>query len=189
MVVLLTPSDWIVRWSHILKPGATVLDVACGSGRHLGWFSDRGHPVTGIDIDIDSARHSVERAELITADLEGNAWPLRNGTGLRQFGAVVVTNYLCRPLWDTLIQSVAPGGVFLYETFSFRNATIGRPSRPDFLLRPRELLDVCSDMHVIAYEDGYLQNPPRFVQRIAAIQPTNAGPSNPESHRCALWVK
>lgn len=90
-----------------------MLDVACGSGRHLAWFSDRGHPVTGIDIDIGCARNSVEGAELITADLEGSAWPLRNGTGLRQFGAVVVTNYLWRPLWDSLIQSVAPGGVFV----------------------------------------------------------------------------
>jgi SAM-dependent methyltransferase len=187
--VFLTPSDWIVRWSHMLEPGTAVLDVACGSGRHLAWFSDRGHPVTGIDIDIDSARRNVKGAELIAADIEGSPWPLCHGTELRQFGAVVVTNYLWRPLWETLIQSIAPGGVFLYETFSVRNAAIGRPSRPDFLLRPRELLDVCSDMQVIAYEDGYLQNPPRFVQRIAAVQPSSAAHPNPESHRCALWVK
>ncbi len=166
-----------------------MLDVACGNGRHLAWFSARGHPVTGLDIHIDGARSCAPGAELIASDLESSPWPLRRGNELRQFGAVVVTNYLWRPLWETLIQSVAPGGVLLYETFSMENAAIGRPSRPDFLLRPRELLDVCSDMHVIAYEDGYLQDPPRFVQRIAAVQPSNAPPSNPESHRCALWVK
>ncbi|NBQ88588.1 MAG: hypothetical protein EBU07_14165 [Betaproteobacteria bacterium] len=46
--------------------------------------------------------------------------------------------------------------------------TIGKPSRPDFLLRPGELLSLCQPLRVIAYEDGYQPTPPRFVQHIVA---------------------
>lgn len=87
------------------------------------------------------------------------------------FGALVVTNYLWRPLWQTMVQSVAPGGVFLYETFAAGNETVGRPARPEFLLQPGELLNVCKDLQVIAYENGFLDGPARYVQRVVAIRP------------------
>ena len=53
------PSEWIVRWSHLLAPNATVLDVACGSGRHMQWFAGRGHAATGVD----RAPEAVEAGE------------------------------------------------------------------------------------------------------------------------------
>ncbi len=180
------PSDWIVRWSHLLAPGATVLDVACGSGRHLAWFVERGHRVTGIDRDIDQARKNAPTAELLCADLETGTWPLNRDGLPRTFGAVVVTNYLWRPLLDTIVSSVAPGGILLYETFTAGNGTLGRPSRDDFLLQPGELLRTCAGMDVVAYEEGYLPDPPRLVQRIAARHPGPDGASPPESKRLAL---
>ena len=189
MVLLLKPSHWIVRWSHLLAPGASVLDVACGSGRHLAWFAERGHPVTGIDQDIERAGHGVPAATLVRADIENNPWPLCDDGRIRQFGAVVVTNYLWRPLLPTLMESVAPGGVLLYETFAAGNETVGRPARPDFLLQPGELLRACAGLDVVAYENGYLQDPPRFVQRIAAIRAPNEGARPLESGRCSLWVE
>ncbi len=188
-MLLSNPSDWIVRWSHLLAPGATVLDVACGSGRHLDWFAGRGHPVTGIDRVIGLASQQVPHAELVCADMEAGPWPLYRTGELRIFGAVVVTNYLWRPLLDTIVQSVAPGGVLLYETFAAGNEALGRPSRPDFLLQPGELLRACPALQVVAYENGYLPEPPRYVQRIAAVRPalSSAGPAKPE--RCALSLK
>jgi hypothetical protein len=82
----------------------------------------------------------------------------------------VVTNYLWRALLPTLVASVEPGGVLLYETFAAGNETVGKPSRPDFLLRPGELLAVCEGLRVVAYEDGFFDGPPRFVQRVAAAK-------------------
>lgn len=186
MGLLLTPSDWIVRWSHLLQPSTTVLDVACGSGRHLAWFAGLGHAVTGLDRDIALARQHVPDAELVCADLEADAWPLHQQGQLRTFGALVVTNYLWRPLLDTMVRSVAPGGVLLYETFAKGNEALGRPSRAEFLLQPGELLRRCAAMDVIAYEHGYLTDPPRFVQRIAALQPLDDGANPPEPKRLAL---
>jgi SAM-dependent methyltransferase len=184
--MLLKPSAWIVRWSHLLEHGATVLDVACGTGRHLAWFAGRGHPVTGMDRDIDQARLHTPAAELIQADIENGPWPMQTQGTIQTFGAVVVTNYLWRPLMDTVLARVAPGGVLLYETFAAGNASVGRPSRTDFLLRSGELLTHCSALEVVAYEQGYLQDPPRFVQRIAALRSPADGSKLLESSRCAL---
>ena len=184
--MLLNPSEWIVRWSHLLAPRATVLDVACGSGRHLAWFAARGHSVTGVDRDIDLARLQVPSAELVCADIETGAWPLHLDRRMRTFGAVVATNYLWRPLLATIAQSVAPGGILLYETFAAGNEAFGRPSRPDFLLQPGELLRTCAAMDVVAYEQGYLTDPPRLVQRIVAVRPATEGSKPPESARIAL---
>ena len=171
------PSPWVVRWSHLAAPGAGVLDIACGGGRHLAWFDQRGHRVTGIDRDTTAARARLPGAELITADIEAGPWPLTPAGGdpaVRQFGLVVVTNYLWRALWPHILDSVAPGGVLIYETFAAGNETVGRPSRPDFLLQPGELLRVCADWHVVAYENGTLAAPARFVQRIAAVRKGDA---------------
>lgn len=161
------PSDWIRRWSHLLAPDATVLDVACGSGRHLRWFAARGHAVVGVDRDAQALAGLAGVGELVQADLEADPWPLPG----RQFGAVVVTHYLWRPLLPTILASVAPAGVLLYETFAEGNAALGRPRNPDFLLRHGELLRHCAspDWHVVGYEDGFLDPPARLVQRIAAV--------------------
>jgi SAM-dependent methyltransferase len=174
-----TASPWVMRWSHLVAPGVPVLDIACGGGRHLAWFSHRGHPVTGVDRDTAIARERLPDAELIKADLEAADWPLiRSGapaeSALRAFGLVVVTNYLWRPLWPAILGSLAPEGVLIYETFAAGNETVGRPSRPDFLLQPGELLNVCADLHVVAYENGMLTQPARFVQRIVAVRKAQA---------------
>lgn len=178
--MLLKPSDWVTRWAHLLEPGVSVLDVACGSGRHLVWLASQGHPVTGIDQSIDVARQNAPQAELHCADIENAPWPLLCENGqLRRFGAVVVTNYLWRPLLPTLLASVAPGGVLVYETFADGNAQFGRPSRADFLLQRGELLRVCAELDTVAYEQGYLADPPRMVQRVAAIR-CDSGQTKPQ---------
>jgi SAM-dependent methyltransferase len=165
------PSEWVKRWTHLVPENATVLDIACGSGRHLQWLLQKGFLVTGVDRDIGTAQRAGITCSLVLADIENQPWPLMVHGAPQAFGAVIVTNYLWRPLWATILQSVQPGGVLLYETFAAGNETVGRPSRPDFLLQHGELLEVCRGWRVVAFEDGYVENPPRFVQRIAAIRP------------------
>lgn len=160
------PSDWVARWATMLPAGAAMLDVACGSGRHTALFLDRGHPVTAIDRDV-SRLAPAPGLEIVEADLEdGSPWPLPG----RRFGAVVVTNYLYRPLFPALIEALAPGGVLIYETFSTGNERYGKPNNPAFLLADGELLEaVRGKLRVVAYESGFVDNPPRVVQRIAAV--------------------
>ncbi len=160
------PSAWVRRWSHLVAPGSTLLDVACGSGRHVRWFTARGCQVTGVDRDAAAVQALGNVAEMIVADIENGPWPL----GQRRFDAVVVTNYLWRPLLPVIVASVGDGGVLLWETFSAGNQTVGKPSNPDFLLRPGELLSAVQGLRVVAFEDGFETEPPRFVQRIAAVR-------------------
>ncbi len=162
------PSPWVQRWSALLPEGATVLDVACGSGRHLRWFAQRGARVTGVDRDAVAVEPLRSLSEIVVADIEGGPWPFAG----RRFEAVVVTNYLWRPLLPTLVASVAEGGLLIYETFAAGNETVGKPSRPDFLLRPGELLQAAAGLRVLGYEDGFLAEPARYVQRLCAVRET-----------------
>ncbi|MBI5275721.1 MAG: class I SAM-dependent methyltransferase [Burkholderiales bacterium] len=165
------PSPWVARWAHLVPPGGTVLDVACGRGRHMRWFRERGHPVTGVDRDPEAIEAIQPLGEAVLADIENGPWPFAG----RRFDAVVVTNYLWRPLLPAITACVAEGGVLIYETFAAGNETVGKPSRPDFLLQPGELLRACQDLRVVAYEDGFLSQPDRFVQRICAVRHLGAG--------------
>lgn len=160
------PSAWVRHWSHLVPAGGTVLDVACGHGRHLRWFAGRGHPVTGVDRSPEAIAAVAELGRAVEADIENGPWPFAGKT----FDAVVVTNYLWRPLLPQIVASVAEGGVLIYETFAAGNETVGKPSRPDFLLHHGELLQVCADLRTVAYEDGFCDAPERFVQRIAAVR-------------------
>lgn len=166
------PSAWVQRWSHLVRTGGTVLDVACGHGRHMRWFALRGHPVTGLDRSPEAIAAVAALGTALQADIENGPWPLLQDGQARAFDAVVVTNYLWRPLLPTLLDSLAAGGVLIYETFCAGNETVGKPSRPDFLLQPGELLRVCAGLRVVAYEDGYLSAPERYVQRIVAVNET-----------------
>ncbi|MGN6652214.1 class I SAM-dependent methyltransferase [Trinickia sp.] len=170
-------SDWIARWSHLVTPGGTVLDIAAGSGRHARWFAERGHAVVAIDRAEAAlaALGGIDGVQPVSADLEdGSPWPLPD---TQRFAAVVVTNYLYRPLLPRLASLLAPGGILLYETFARGNETIGKPSNPAFLLAPGELLEaVRGQLTVVAYEDGYVALPrPAFVQRICAGLPGQRG--------------
>ncbi len=169
----MNPSPWIERFGASVPQPGPVLDVACGGGRHTRWFAARGYDVVAIDRDLTGVADLVgdARIELVEADLEdGSAFPV----SARAFAAVVVTNYLWRPILDAIADAVAPGGCLLYETFAFGNERLGRPTNPDFLLRRNELLELAlrHALTVVAYEDLEVDTPrPAVVQRLAATRP------------------
>jgi SAM-dependent methyltransferase len=154
-----------VQWAGLVAPQAAVLNLAAGRGRHAIFFAERGQKVTAVDRDVSGLpdHRDIERLE---ADLEdGSPWPLPD----RRFGGVVVTNYLHRPLMPQLLDTVAPGGVLLYQTFMEGNERFGAPSNPDHLLKDGELLEVVrGKFSVIAYEARLISEPAMaMVQRTA----------------------
>ncbi|MEO5880922.1 MAG: methyltransferase domain-containing protein [Caldimonas sp.] len=161
-----TASPWLLRWAHLIRPGGHVLDLAAGGGRHSRWLAANGFAVTAVDRDAAAMAALGDIAEARVADLEGAPWPLAG----RSFDAVLVTNYLWRPLFPVIVAAVGAGGVLLYETFAAGNETVGRPARSDFLLARGELLVAAAGLQVVAFEDGFLGDPDRFVQRIAAVR-------------------
>ena len=163
------PSPWIERFTPLIRDGGGVLDLACGRGRHLRFFLERGFRVVAVDRDVSglSDLRGHPHLEIVEADLEdGRPFPLAT----RAFDAVVVANYLYRPLLARLVDAVAPGGLLLYETFAKGNERFGRPANPHYLLDPGELLRAVSgNLRVLAYEDLVVERPrPAAVQRICA---------------------
>ena len=159
-------SPWLLRWAHLIPTGGKVLDVAAGSGRHARWLAAHGFAVTAIDRDAAAMQSLADCAHTIVTDIEGGPWPLDGAT----FDLVLVTNYLYRPLFPSLVAAVGAAGVLIYETFAAGNESVGRPARPEFLLAPGELLGAVPGLRIVAYEDGFLDDPQRFVQRLAAVR-------------------
>lgn len=157
-------SPWVVRWARLIERGP-VLDVACGEGRHAILFAGRGFEVVAVDKTDRSLPAGIK---FVRADLEdGSPWPF----GKQRFAGIVVTNYLHRPLLKTLAESLGTGGVLIYETFMAGNERYGKPSNPDFLLQPGELLQAFGALTVAAFEQGTLERPKKAViQRICVIR-------------------
>ncbi len=157
------PSGWVKRWAPRVERGP-VLDLACGSGRHARFFRDRGLEVVAVDREPVE----LEGIEFVRVNLEdGSPWPLEG----RRFGAIVVVNYLHRPLFARLAGSLEAGGVLIYETFMLGNERFGRPSNPDFLLRPGELREAFAGLEELGFEEGEVERPkPAMVQRICAVK-------------------
>lgn len=172
------PSAWIERFAYLVPAGARMLDVAAGRGRHARYFALRGARVLAVDRDAASLAEvrDVAGVETRVADLEDGGWPLAN----EAFDAIVVANYLHRPLLAQLVGALNPDGALLYETFATGNERYGRPSNPAFLLREGELLDaVRGRLTVIAFEQGRVDGErPAVVQRLAAVGAARAWPSN-----------
>ena len=171
------PSSWVKRWAHLLPLSkklnendsadiADVLDLACGHGRHMQYLSGLGHKVLGVDRNAEALKTASQWGDALLADIENAAWPLDG----RTFKAVVVTNYLWRELFPKILNSLAEGGVLIYETFSQGNEAFGKPSRPEFLLQSGELLERCKGLRIVAFEEGWMPSPDRLIQRVVAIR-------------------
>ncbi|HLX28981.1 MAG TPA: class I SAM-dependent methyltransferase [Casimicrobiaceae bacterium] len=165
----LAPSAWVRRFAPLVAEGARILDVAAGRGRHARFFAARNAHVIAVDRDAEAlaALRSVSGVTTRVADLEGAEWPFAGDT----FDAILVVNYLHRPLLPALLQSLAPDGVLIYETFAVGNERFGRPSNPAFLLREDELLALArAELVIVAFEQGEVAADRRAVmQRVAAV--------------------
>jgi SAM-dependent methyltransferase len=168
-VAISAPSEWIGRFALFIPAAGRVLDLACGHGRHARLLAQLGYRVSAVDRDQQALASlaGVPGIEVKAADLERGPWPYP----CQRFAGIVVANYLHRPLFPLLLESLDTGGVLVYETFTRGNERYGRPSNPQFLLQPGELLAVVSGrLRVIAYEDRFVMQPkPALVQRICAV--------------------
>jgi SAM-dependent methyltransferase len=169
-----SPSDWVRRYAHLIAPGARVLDLAAGRGRHARYLAARGAEVLAVDRDAEALAEIADLPRVTTqvADLESAPWPF----GATRFAAIVVVHYLYRALLPTIRGALDDGGVLLYETFARGNEAYGRPRNPDFLLAPGELLDWAARapaLTVLAFEQGLERrgDDAVVIQRLAAVAP------------------
>lgn len=162
------------RYGDRILAGGSILDVACGGGRHSRFFARQGYTVTAVDIDADTLRSRESREPsptpitIVEADLERDAWPFAP----LAFDGIVVVNYLHRPHYPLLLAALAPGGHLLFDTFAAGNERFGRPRNPEYLLQPGELLRAFgADLDVVGYTEGLVAEPrPAIRQRIVAVR-------------------
>ncbi|WP_341678781.1 class I SAM-dependent methyltransferase [Niveibacterium sp. SC-1] len=167
------PSLWVTRHSEMIRPGGRVLDLACGRGRHTRWLTRRGFQLTAVDADTQAIAElaGLRNVDALCADLESGGWPLPG----QRFDAVVITNYLYRPLMRHVAHALDAGGLVIYETFMQGNERFGRPRSPEYLLAPGELLEwsVSEGLELVAFEEGETSIPrPAVVQRLCARRPS-----------------
>ena len=166
-----SPSPWVRRFLPLMKPEGRILDLAAGGGRHTRLLREAGHTVIAVDRDASALKTrwvDDSHCEINEMDLEdGGPWRLGGG-----YDGIVVSNYLHRPLLPALAPALAEGGVLIYETFMVGQERFGRPTNPDFLLRPGELIAAVIDrLTIIAFEQGRVTVPrPALIQRIAAVK-------------------
>lgn len=171
-----SPSNWLKRFGPLLQAqSGTILDLACGAGRNSLYLKSLNLPVLGVDREAQGF-HALNIAGVKTMQFDlaagelGYDWPF----GENAFAAIVVCNYLHRPLFPHLIASLQDNGLLIYETFAAGNENFGKPANPAFLLQTGELLLQMQSnrqiqMSVLAYEEGYIDFPkPAVVQRICA---------------------
>lgn len=169
--IVMEPSPWVQKFTPLIEPRGAVLDLACGPGRHTRFLLAAGYSVTALDKDVSGLNDisGAPNLEIIESDLETGADYVLKG---RRFSAIVVVNYLYRPLFAELIDGLASGGVLIYQTFMQGNEAYGRPRNPDFLLQENELKEVFGKkLTVTAFEQGYTAIPsPAMTQKICAIK-------------------
>jgi SAM-dependent methyltransferase len=162
------PSPWVVKYAPLIRKKGRVLDLACGNGRHAIWLAQQGHQVDAVDRDVQAVSNMVgmSNIDVLIVDLEAGDWPHPD----QRYDGIIVSRYLYRPLLPTLAEILHPGGILIYETFMTGNERYGKPSNPDFLLLPNELLEIYLPvLNIIDFKQGEVKMPrPAVMQRICA---------------------
>tara|TARA_B110000858_G_scaffold198464_1_gene265335 strand:+ start:3172 stop:3726 length:555 start_codon:yes stop_codon:yes gene_type:complete len=171
------PSSFLVENVSLfdnLKTGNGVLDLACGMGRNGLFLVKHNVPVIFADNNkahlqsIEPALASAKKSENWLIDFEAEVSQGRNPLAGKIFDAVIVFNYLHRPLFPFIRAAIRPGGLIVYETFTVDQKRFGRPSNPDFLLGHGELRQLFDGWERIVNFEGEVAGPERAIARLIA---------------------
>jgi SAM-dependent methyltransferase len=173
----------VLRAAARLSP---VLDLACGAGRNGLPLVRQGIPVVFADNNpeaMERVRWSLERPACVAHKHLARLWEVdfeqENSRPLEpdSFGAILVFRYLHRPLMPQINRAVKPGGLVIYETFTTRQAQLGRPKNPDYLLNPGELATYFSGWEILHEFEGETvgteSGKPQAVARLVARKPAS----------------
>ena len=167
------PSPWLLSNAALAPRGARTLDVACGRGRHALLLAGAGFPVRAVDRDPGQVAWLNALARRLQLPLDAAVVDLEQGDvdlGEEEWELVLVFNYLHRPLFPALTRALKPGGLLLYETYTTEQAKRGRPTSPDHLLEPGELVRLVAPLEVIRQREGEIDGCARAS--VAARKPS-----------------
>ena len=109
-----------------LSPAMTILDLACGNGRHLLELARRGYRVEGVELALPVADHVA--AQIVREQLNARIWQrdMRDLAGLGPYDLVLVMNssigFWSDEEHQTLLRSIhailAPHGTLLIQAIN-----------------------------------------------------------------------
>ncbi len=162
------PPSKFVRNYHDRCEGKQALDLACGSGRHTLFLSEKGFLVDAVDIStvaLEKLREKMgDSVTLIEADLDEYT-PKQN-----HYDMIVMTNFLDRDLIARCYDALKDGGVFVIETYMEDDENEKQDSNPDFLLREDELVQVFyNGFKRLAYDEFWNEDFEKYRMKKQAI--------------------
>lgn len=172
---LLGPSAWLLSCGDLLPARGEVLDVACGRGRHALLLASVGLQVRAVDSDAGKIREVNATAKRLGLPVQAEHLDLETpGADFAEaaYDLVVGIHYLHRPLFPALLRAVRPGGLLIWETFTVEQASRGKPTNPDFLLRPGELRTLVAPLEILREREGDHEG--RFISSVAARRAASA---------------
>ena len=173
------PSPWLLECGDLIPRNGRALEVACGRGGNALLLASAGLHVTAVDRDGHALARLQDQADRLGLPVTTRVVDLETGDARLERHAhdlVIVTRYLHRQLFPQLQESLAPGGVLIYETFLERQAEHGRPTNPDFLLKAGELPDLVRPLEILREFEG--ERDGAWIAAIAARRLTRAvGPT------------
>jgi tellurite methyltransferase len=176
--VALTSDALVSAFSDLIlaeRPEGPVLDLASGNGHNGLFLAAKGLPVILADRSEEALLEAKETADgmqtkvtIWKVDLER---PGENPLTEEEYSAILVFRYLHRPLMPCIRKALRTGGFLVYHTYTLEQAQFGKPRNPDFLLKPRELMDWFKDWNVLHHFEGIQEDPRRAVAEIVCRKP------------------
>ena len=141
------PDTTLISVRQKLRAEGLAIDVACGGGANTHFISDCGYEVVGLDCSFEALRKakllaSYRLVSFVVADVDDFVWPTS------VFMLVSVVKFLNRRLFNSLAESVKPGGQLFYKTFNARHLINNPRFSPDYVLRLGELVDWLYDWDI-----------------------------------------
>ena len=168
--VLRGPSPWLLQNADLLVRGGRVLDVACGRGRHTLLMASAGFDVHAIDRNPEAIVFVTDTADRLGVKLQADVIDLETepppALPSAAYDAVLVFNYLHRPLMPAIRAAVKPRGLIFYETFTKRQAERGHPRNPAFLLDDGELARLLAPFTILRSREEEIDG--RFIASAVA---------------------
>lgn len=140
--------------AHLLPRYGEALDLACGAGGNALFLARRGLRVSAWDIAANAvtAVENSARAEQLAVRAEVCDIDAVDWSG-RRFDVIVVSRYLDRGLAPRLCDSLQPGGLLYYQTFTAAKLIAAGPRNPSFLLHENELLALFGGLMIRYYRE------------------------------------
>jgi 2-polyprenyl-3-methyl-5-hydroxy-6-metoxy-1,4-benzoquinol methylase len=139
---------------HLLPKQGTALDLACGKGANAICLAKNGLNTSAWDISSAALEQLSLYAEekQLSINLEArdvSQQPPKSNS----FDVIVVSRFLDRNLMDHIKNSVNPGGLIFYQTFTKEKVTTSGPNNTDYLLDKNELITIFIDWNIVLYKE------------------------------------